>query len=236
MTINRKLLLGLIFVAIVLLIFGVEKCGNMNADLESWRTAFNTKDQQVTIWRNKYGQSQAEVKSASMTIDVINQQHIAELENAKAVISGLRKDLKNLQSSTTVSTTITGGGTTLLHDTIFSVPGHPTDTGRAFSYADDWAKIDGYFLREEAHISYSVKDSLQIVSFWKKQSGVLGIFKPREFTVDVISLNPHSEIQKLKSIVVRDRPKKFVIGPYVGIDATLRPSFGFGVTYKLIEF
>ncbi len=236
MLIDRKVILGAIVIAILAIIFGVERCGNISADLASWKSAFDTSQEKAKIWRNELGQSQAEVKAANMTIDVINQQHIAELENAKNVISGLRKDLKNLQSSTTVSTTITGGGTVLLHDTIFSIPGHPIDTGRTFSYSDDWAKIDGYFLREEAHISYSVKDSLQIVSFWKKQSGVFGIFKPREFTVDVISLNPHSEIKTLKSIVVRDRPKKFVIGPYVGIDATLRPSFGFGITYKLIEF
>lgn len=236
MVIDRRLVLGVIFAAIFIILGLLSHGCKLQSDIESWQSALNAQYAQTKIFRNAAGLSQAEAKNANLTISVLQAQHYKELADAQKTISGLKKDLSNLQSSITVSHTTSGSLTTILRDTIFSVPGHLIDTGRAFTYSDRWTKIDGYFLRDSASINYRVYDSVQIVQFWKRQPGLFGIFKARELTTTAISLNPHSDITNLRTITLKDRPKRWVLGPYGGIDITLKPSFGLALTYKLLEF
>lgn len=77
----------------------------------------------------------------------------------------------------------------------------------------------------------SIPANITFVSGYKKK----GFFN-RELVLDMIIDNPLIEIQDIESQVVIEPIKRFGIGPYVGYDSSLKPSFGLSFHYSLIKF
>lgn len=232
MVINKRLVTIILAVVVGVVAYFFYHTAKLRADGDSWRSAYEASNETATVWKNKAGESQAEIKNAHVTISVLKQQQgkdIQDLREAQKTISGLKKDLSNLQSSTSVSVSTIDTIITILRDTII-INGQPA---RAFAYSDKWTKLNGYFLRDSVHVNLKVDDDLQVVQFWRRP----GFLKSRELYTDVISKNPHSEVTKLKTTSVRQPVKsRFVIVAFAGVDITIQPSFGIGVGYKLFEF
>ena len=106
-----------------------------------------------------------------------------------------------------------------------------------YSYEDGWNKFDAYAKDGKLGLSYSITDSISIVS--ERVNG--GLFRRGYTQVQALSYNPAVRITGLSSVAVADpKIKRWSIGPYVGygIDSNIKPNFtvGVGVQYGLLRF
>lgn len=223
-------ILGLIIA--LLLIAGGSLYVLWQRDNDSWRSLYTAEHSSAQIWRNSDSTSQAHLKDAMVSIDVLKQTHVAELDKAKKEISGLKRDLSNLQSHTSIGMT-TAGSVEVRYDTVR----YDSISTPAFSYSDKWINLSGYFLRDfRVRVDYSVTDSISVTQYWKKEPGISGLFKPSVIYTDVISENPNSTIRTLKSISIREKQRRFSIGPQIGYSFPGGASIGIGLSYALIRF
>jgi hypothetical protein len=237
MEISRKNTVLILVIVLILAYLGTWYTQKMHSQIESMESLADAEHREATIWRNKDSTSQAEIKNAYATADAIGASRSEDLEMAEKKISGLRRDLKNLQTIVSTSVSTSGSVTVKLEPIFFSSTGQPEISSRAFAYSDRWVSLRGNFLRDSVQIDYLVKDDLSVVQYWKRQPGLIGVFKPRELYTDVISNNPNSSITKLSSTSVR--PKKSTrLGLDVGAGYApgLGPAVYIGVGYRLIEF
>lgn len=103
-------------------------------------------------------------------------------------------------------------------------------------YNDTWLDFKAKIKNGTFDAEYTIKDSLDIVSYWKR-TGFLGLGR-KDYFIDISSKNPNTKIQNAKNFKIstqKDNKIGFgLIGGY-GIDVkTFRPApfIGVGVYYK----
>ena len=80
-----------------------------------------------------------------------------------------------------------------------------------------------------------VKNEYSLVVGLEPQ-GFLGLGVAKPFG-EVTNKNPYSTVKTLKTYnVTYPKPKRFGVGPYIGIDVTGKASGGLSVNYDLIQF
>lgn len=235
-TLGGRLLTFVAGSLILIAAYASRQCANLTATSESWKSSYESETKSAKFWRSKEGLSQGEKKAAYVTINVLKEQHRADLEALTKENIGLKKNLKNLQSVTAVSSTTTNVIKTVLHDTtILEVGPVP---GRSFAYSDKWYTVSGYFLLDEINISSQSRDSIAVVQLWKRDGPpVLKWFKQQELYTEVINYNPNSTLTGIRSTIVRPPPRRrFGIVVFAGADVFLKPTIGIGIGYNLINF
>jgi hypothetical protein len=80
-------------------------------------------------------------------------------------------------------------------------------------------------------------DSLRVPNTQRIVIGQKKGFWNNQITAEIHNSNPHVETVDLESqIVLKQKIKRFGVGPYIGLDILLRPSFGIGVSYDVWRF
>lgn len=107
-----------------------------------------------------------------------------------------------------------------------------------FNYLDKWLTLDGIIDSGKITANYTMKDSLLIVGFTRRE-GFLNLGKKRAY-IDVSSSNPNVTFSNLEHIELKDvKFKKFSlgVGVYYGFNGQkFQPVIGLGVQYKIFEF
>lgn len=234
MEISRKTIT--IILAVLLIALGILSHYTLElaGDRDSYEALYHYQQDSAKIWRNKAGLSQAEAHTAKVTVAILKAEHSAQLDTLQKQIRGLKKNLSNLQSHTSVSSTTSGTFIAPAIDTSFTlVLGQSAVKAKSFAYSDKWTSMNGYFLRDSVHVEYKIRDDIDVVQYWKRP----GIFKPLNLYTDVISHNPHSEITALKSLSVRPPVRsKLGLDVFTGYAPGAGLVVGIGVGYRLIQF
>lgn len=229
---SRNFAIGTIVLMFIAILVLVKRSNSISDERNSWRDAATAQTHQAEFWKNKNGESEAQIQVSRGTYRVLLAQKDQDLIRAQKEISGLKSNLKNLQTIVAIHSTTSGSVTAVLRDTVLLTPNTPPDTAKSFSYSDRWISMNGYFLRDKTNITYSVLDEIDVVQYWKHP-----FLKPRTLYTDVISRNPNSKLTNLKSISLREPTlSRFHLGLFVGVGTNLQPELGVGVMYSLIQF
>lgn len=221
-------------IIVILAVLFAHSMARRSGEKSSWESALKSQQDSVKIWKNNSGKWQASAYQGAAEKSIILKVHGSELADLRKDITGLKKNMSNLQSVTSVALTHVGEIKTGVHDTLI-VNNNVYDTAKTFKYSDRWAKINGFVLKDTAILKYKFYDSLSIVNYRKKKG--IHIFRPDEMQIDVISHNPNTSISGLTSYRVKPKEKtRFVLGPFAGVDFRGKLTIGFGVTYKIIQF
>lgn len=100
---------------------------------------------------------------------------------------------------------------------------------------DNWVFGNISAASDSTRIQLNVRNDYSVV-VGRESTGFLGLGKGKSF-VQVTNRNPYSTTRTLKTynVSVPD-PKRWGLGPYIGVDILGRPSVGLSVNYNLIQF
>ena len=154
----------------------------------------------VKTWKDKYNREHSRAESATIRGNKTSQ-YIQELRGLRGDFTELKKNLKNLQSSTSTSTRTITNFRTVVRDSFLIHENFDTIPISIFRYEDDWTLCKGQYDGDTVYVECNNIDSLHIVGYYKR-SWFLG--KKRYFT-EVISKNPNTSIIYNRSIVVRKK-------------------------------
>lgn len=100
-----------------------------------------------------------------------------------------------------------------------------------------WRESPYYTLHGYQEDNFLRIDSLRIPNEQRIVIGKKKGFWNQQITVDVNNSNPLIVTDDIDSqIVVKNAVKRFGFGPFIGLDVTLRPTFGVGMSYDLFRF
>ena len=155
---------------------------------------------------------------------------LAEVEAVKnAEIERLVRELRIKPKEITrlVNVYLEGGDSIVL--TPVEVDASTQFEGR-YTYRDDWNFFEAWVSEPNIGLTYSVTDSISIVSHTER----VGLFK-REYKVSAISYNPAIKILGLNSLIIEQPQRKLriggFVGPSVGIDGKVNVSVGVGLVW-----
>lgn len=224
----------LIVTVVVLLLLNAIQCQrgySLRSDVDGFEALARLKHKEAKLWRDESGRSRAKADVAVANLDVVKQAYGNELGTIAKEITGLKKNLKNLETYT-VTTLITKGEiNTGLSDTVLinNIP------AKTFGYSDKWISMSAV-LTDSVSLKYRVFDSLSFVYYYERR----GLFRKPALVVDAISHNPNSTITGIRNIrIAAPRRQKIGVGVYGGYGVSqsgLSPQIGIGVYYKLLEF
>jgi hypothetical protein len=219
----------LIGIALLILTLGGLYANGLRKERDISQTALEKMTQTVTSWQDSEGRARAEVKSISAQSDIVKSVYKTEIDSLRKLIPDIGRKGKGLIEATTVSTQIRDSIILkTIYDTI--VVKNKIQVIETLTYADKW--IDFRYRLDHSILVYTVRDSLSIVKYNKKQ----GLFKPKMTSVQVVSHNPNSSITGLSQFEVEHKPKKIQFGLQLGYGITnsgFSPYAGVGFTFKI---
>lgn len=231
---DRKIIVALIVAVVVLL--GLLRW-QYSKTVEAEEIAEAVADT-LDVKKNKKGQETASIKVIQAEKDIA----LMKLEAKDSIIFWLQETVKQYKGALNTAivlrnhTQTTGTtGTKIIRDTI-RVGG---EDKVADFYETKWSNKweDGYILARPDSIfrDIKVKNDYQITLGGVKN----GWFKPKEYEVQVLNLNPNTSTRELRSFQVKTKPKRISIGLQAGygvglLDFKTQPYVGIGVQYNLI--
>lgn len=229
------LLIASVFLLLLLNVLQCQRGHALKSEVDSFEALARQESKDAKVWKDKEGRSHAEKEVAVATLGAVRSVMGNELGRISKEVSGLHRDLKNLEAYTVTSLVTKGEITTGLTDTVI-INNNTTVDGKVFRYEDQWLKLHGLLPGDESvTINYSVRDSLSFVYFYEKA----GLFGKPSLVVNAISHNPNSTITGIKNIRIQPPPRKKVIivlyGGYGASQFGLTPQVGIGVGYKLLD-
>lgn len=184
----------------------------------------------LSHYKDKYGTEHAQRLAIESSYTVLKNYYNGLLDSISQRAGVKQKNIKAV-ATTGVET---GGAVALRVDTIYR---SDTTQSYQFSYVDRWIDITGD-IGEQNKLTYKTFDSI-VLTTYAKPSGFLGLGEKHTY-VDGYSLNPHSHITGLQSMLLTsERDKKFGIGVQAGYGwngLKWAPYFGFGIQYSIIRF
>lgn len=192
---------------------------------------------------NKNGQEKASI----LVLRAEKQASLLKLEAKDTVIKWLQrtvKDYKGALNTALVLSNQTGSkGATkavILRDTtIIKEKGGTVRIIERDIYKTSWANEweEGYILASHDSIyrDIKIKNDYQITLGNVSN----GWFKPKEYEVQVLNLNPNTKTKELRSFQIKERAKKLALGVQIGYglgvnDWELQPYVGLGVQLNLL--
>jgi hypothetical protein len=191
----------------------------MRGQIKDHQQALIASKSQIDLWRDKEGRSRAELQTVELAMGTLKQTHKAELDSLKGDFDF---KLRNLQSSTNVSTTTTQTVYLTQVDTVF----YPH-----YVYRDKWTYIDLKFKTDVPELTYSIRDSISFIQHYKRES----LFGRKVLYIDGVSYNPNTQITGIKNLRIKENPSKYSLGLQIGY--SLRGIYlGVGLNYSLLEW
>lgn len=122
------------------------------------------------------------------------------------------------------------------HDTIIKVDSFPTISNLKVN--DGHLEFNAKIFKDKSFKwNYTYKDSLNVVNYSKK-TGLFGLGKTENY-IDVSMSNKNSEIIGIRQFKIKEKEKKFSVGPYAGMSfngTKIFPAIGVGVQFSLFKF
>ncbi len=197
----------LIALCVVLIFLQVRSCQEINFT----KKQLELSGEKADFWRDKSNRSNAELAVLQLDKQTFKKYH-AELSDS---LKELNIKLKNVSGITTITKTIT--------DTVPFVNNQ---------YRDRWS----FFKLENNKLSYSIKDSIALVTHHKKHGS---LNHKSRYSVRVVSFNPAVQFTGITSTEIRPKQRRVNIGLYSGYGVTLtgKPQFGLqvgiGIQYRI---
>jgi len=224
------LLLVCLAIAIVVIIVARGVIRNLNDDFHSSQNIHKITSNEAKYWRDKEGKSHARATVAESNLEIAKQALGDELTSLAKEVSGLKKNLKNLESYISVRMTASGTAITTLRDTVL-IRDSVAYNAKTFEWKDKWTKIGGTIRDTTVNLEYKVRDSLTFITYYHSN----GFLRPKSLTLDAISHNPNSTITGIKNVKItslkRRRPR---LGFYAGYGMGAvgpSPQIGVGLVY-----
>lgn len=208
--------------------------GHVSDQRDSYQSLAEAQQDTVRIWRNKYGKARAEKKSVLASKQALRSYYRSRFDSLEKQMDIKMKHMRSLIGVGSVTER-------RILATVATVPIYMRDTvtvkdavyfnAEAFHFQDKWLTIDGLLINKRLDLVYTHRDSINLVTSWKRKN----IFHRRALTIDAVSYNPFSTITGLDHMEVSIRPRRFGIGPYVGISPS-GWSVGVSIHYSIIQF
>lgn len=200
-----SLILTVIFGAVAIYFFS----DRQNTQIRGLQFELDSTRKVLEIWQGQDGKQRAQTN--------VSQADIASLQaSQRADIAELRKELgrafKGLESVTKAQIVTSDSGKSYVTDTLIItkiVNGADTIAAKAFNVSDKWLKLKGVITKETLDYSYSIKNDIQLLTFYEKPKGIKNIFKPSILKVRMIAENPNTNFNSLQTIVVKPPAKKW---------------------------
>lgn len=223
---------GLLLILCIIVVVLLADRSRLKSNTDSALSLARTEIKAAAIWKNKHGLSQAKASAAETNIGTFKKLYGDSLRDLHNQIHGLNRSLSNLHSLVAVSSKTDLQINTEVRDTAVTLPDSTTTTKRVASYHDAWTNASVIFGEDSAEWKLSFRDSLVLASYWERPK----FWKERKLFVEGITYNPHTKFTGLRQVAITQPKNKFVVGPFVGITVTGKPTLGIGLTYKLFSF
>lgn len=174
----------------------------------------------VTHWKDEFGREHAKVK----VIESSNLDLFTKLETSNQTVKELQqlvhREKKKIEVATVVKT-VTKIDTLIVKDkdsTLFKLKD---------KYLDFVAEMKGDSLKTKIELT----SYLKLTHRYERKN----IFSKKYLVVDAYEDNKYIRVEDVRSIRVPADKSRFIIGPYVGFNYNLKPTFGIGLTYAIIR-
>lgn len=177
----------------------------------------------ITHWKDEFGREHAKVK----VIESSNLDLFTKLETSNQTVKELQqlvldthRDKKKIEVATVVKT-VTKIDTLIVKEkdsTLFKLKD---------KYLDFVAEMKGDSLKTKIELT----SYLKLTHRYERKN----IFSKKYLVVDAYEDNKYIRVEDVRSIKVPVEKSRFIIGPYVGLNYNLRPTFGIGLTYAIIR-
>lgn len=198
--------------------------------LQQANEVIQTQTDSLSVYKDKYGTEHAQRLAVEGSYTVLKNYYNGLLDSVSRRTGAKQKNIKAVGTVGTEAS----GEVALKVDTVYT-----SDTSRTynFTYSDRWINMSGN-IGNQNNLTYKTYDSI-VLTTYAKPSGFFGLGKKQTY-VDGYSLNPHSHITGLQSLLLTsERDKKFGIGIQVGYGYNglkWAPYFGVGIQYSIIRF
>lgn len=199
----------------------------------------------VKTWKDKDNLNHARIQviQTQRAKDfLVIQSKDAEIQKLQEVVEQYKKQIKNGGSVTNVTNTtgvnassntiILPGDTIYKNDSIFIYPEYNSHFN-----LEEWVEGNIIATRDSIQIDLIVKNDLSVIIGSESQ----GLFKPRKPFVEVVSYNPYTQTEKLRTFQTSPpRNKRFGIGPSINVGVDIKGdihyTLGVSLQYSLIKF
>lgn len=190
----------------------------------------------VLHYKDEYGKLQTLTKVVSIS----NTNQLATIQSQDSLI--IRLQAMARQASGKISNIIVHDVITQYKDTGVVITHHDTlniqDNVYEMVLDNDWIKASA--MNNAGIGTWDIKliNKFDYTQQYTK-TGILGL-GAGQHTISVENINPYTSTTGLKSIVVKDKPKPFGLGLFLGygIDNSLKPTplLGVGIGYNIVRF
>jgi hypothetical protein len=184
--------------------------------LQQVSDAYKTKNEEVSIWRDKYQRSNAELVVTKLS-----------LANAKKLESELLDSLRKVTGIKPRTVTKVVTVTKVTRDTIPFYINKPR-------WSNKWSSFEWL----DNKLVYSVSDSIALINH-TKHYGFLNL--KTKYVTRVVTFNPQTTIKGVKSLEVIPKENKISLGLQAGYGIQLSQgyvrsgfNFGVGISYRLL--
>jgi hypothetical protein len=244
----------LIVILIIILgstfIFEKIKNNKLKKDNTILSLELNKLDNILQIFKDENGFYRAKAEAAESNLNTIKIVYEEELKNLRKEFTNINKNYRNLNSLYRTSLSNRGELKFKL-DSIYSSIDTVYNNGtidniistRKFRYRDQWTIINGTLifntsnmLNDNIILTYNVKDSLNFVSYYKRDK----IFSKRKLYIEGKSYNPNTSIVNLSQIKINNyKEPKWSLGLQTGYGITQHGTgwyVGMGINRKIINW
>lgn len=194
--------------------------GAQSATIRSLQSQLAVSQDSLTVWKTKKGTTVTQTSVAVVDKETMERAYGPLLAELRKELDIKHKDIKAYVKAE-IASIGQGGGTSIYNEAT-----------RSYTVGDTtkWFAITGKVDSSGFVYSYAHYDELQFI-----QHDVRKLFKPTVTTITVTSLNPATQLTGLNSFSLRQRPKRFHLGPQVVYDFQ-QVRVGVGLTYSLLSF
>ena len=211
--------------------FWMRECSGRKEDNKQKDQIITEKDAAIEEGKTRYGN----LFFAKQAVEADYHTLVESYQEIKDANKELGIKNKNLKAYVRINTKTTIEGTAeIVHDTVYNEVTKEVKVGTGIKIRDRWLHFDGSCVN--GLYSLTAFDSLQIVTARQKT----GLFKPKETKVSVITHNPYTVVEGVRSVVVREPIRRWSVGPsfQYGISGSgsLNWNMGVSIQYSFIRF
>ena len=192
-----KLLAGSVLLVMLLTglaILQAERLAAVKSQRDELRASARIKADEVEMLRNEKGELVARVEAFHASRQTLQELRDEGYYDFLKQFTDIRKDLRNLQHATSVSSVIRDSLTIRIRDSTISNVG-----ARVFAYRDSFAHIFGEVGLDSLRINYQIQAPIAVAVTWKRR-WFLG---KKRFYAQATSPNPKIKITNLENITIK---------------------------------
>lgn len=229
---NKNVLIGILVLVLGLVMYFWKGSIDSHRELQGLNEALTDS---LQISRNEKGELVAKIS----TFETQHTQDFLRFKTTDSLTLELQKEVRSMKKylkkygSVTKFSTSTEVDTTVPTEVQQITGEYPTYNSK-FNL-DNWVFGNISASKDSTAISLRVENDYSVV-VGREPTGFLGLGRGKPFS-QITNKNPYSTTRTLKSYNVSlPRPKRFGLGPYVGLDILGRPSGGLSINYDLIQW